>query len=174
MNIGDIISSFDLPSVDGQNYANNYFDDTQCSLIIFGCNHCPYVVANHQRINDLYTNFSNESFKMAMISSNDVIKYPQDSFENMKNLSQQLNLKFPYLFDETQEIAKAFGAERTPETLLFDANQQLVYHGAIDDNCMESKSVNEKYVENAIEAVLNGQNIANNNTQAAGCSIKWK
>ncbi|PCH69758.1 MAG: thioredoxin family protein [Bacteroidetes bacterium] len=173
MNIEDIMPDFDLPAVDGNNHTNNFFDDTQCSLVIFGCNHCPYVVANHQRIVDLYEKFSNDRFKMVMISSNDVIKYPQDSFDNMKNLSQQLNLQFPYLFDASQEIAKTFGAERTPEVFLFGANHQLVYHGSIDDNCMEPKSVNEKFLENAINAVLNDQNVTNNETQAVGCSVKW-
>lgn len=165
---------FKLKNVDGKIYSDTDFLNKKALLIIFTCNHCPYVIAYNQRITQLYNKFASPDFSMITINSNDPVKYPQDSFENMIKFSNQMKLKFPYLFDNTQEIAQVFKAQRTPESFLYNGKKELVYHGTIDDNWKDEASVTIKYLENAVLAVLEDKQVSIKETQPVGCSIKWK
>jgi len=104
------------------------------TAVIFSCNHCPYVKAYEDRIIELAREYQPKGIAFVLINANDPVKYPEDSFENMKKRAREKGYPFPYLWDETQEVAKAYGAERTPEVFLFDGELKLRYHGTIDDN----------------------------------------
>jgi hypothetical protein len=109
-----------------------------------------------------------------MISSNDAEEYPEDNFQKMKERHSEKKFNFPYLFDETQEVAKMYGAERTPEVFLFNELGLLKYHGTIDDNYENENNVNNKYLEDAIESLIEGKDPETSSTDPVGCTIKWK
>mgnify|MGYP006252523535 CR=1 FL=1 len=108
------------------------------------------------------------------INPNDPVKYPEDSFKNMKPMAEAFGIGGNYLFDETQEIARALGAQRTPECYVFDTNSKLAYHGAFDNSWDNAANVTQRYLENAVDAVLAKQSPAIAETPAVGCSVKWK
>ncbi|MDP3583388.1 MAG: thioredoxin family protein, partial [Ignavibacteria bacterium] len=118
-------------------------------------------------------NYSSE-LQVVAINSNDDVKYPDDSFTEMKKRAAEREFSFPYLRDENQSVAKAFGATHTPEVFLFDAEQKLVFHGKIDDNWQDENSVHSKYLRNAIDELLAGKPISVPETFTIGCTIKWK
>jgi peroxiredoxin len=165
---------FSLPAVDGKFYSLSSFADKKILIVIFSCNHCPYVQAYEQRIIDIQKEFEKDGVQIVAINSNDDIKYPEDSFEEMKKREAAKNFNFPYLRDETQETAKAFGATHTPQIFLFDENRKLRYEGKIDDNWQEPDKVKSKYLRDAILEVLNGKEVSVPETFSIGCTIKWK
>jgi thiol-disulfide isomerase/thioredoxin len=141
--------------------------------VIFMCNHCPYVLAWLDRLTAIAEDYADKRVAFAAINSNDPAKYPADSFEGMQELAKERGLPFPYLHDETQEVATAYGAERTPEIFVFDSDLKLRYHGAPDDNYDETQS-SVPYLRNALDAVLAGQRPPVDETPPVGCTIKWK
>ena len=151
----------------------NTFADKKALVIIFSCNHCPYVQAYEDRIIEIQKDYSKD-VQVVAISSNEDVNYPEDSFENMKARAQMKKFNFPYLHDETQNVAKAYGATHTPEIFLFDKERKLVFHGKIDDNWQAPKSVKSKYLRNAIDELLSGKQISVPETFTIGCTIKWK
>lgn len=173
MDIGSHIPTFKLESVDGNFYSENDFDSFNGILVIFACNHCPYVIAYEDRIIEIHKKYKNE-LALVMINSNDSEKYPEDSFDNMKKRAEEKNYEFPYLRDETQKIAKVFKATHTPEVFLFNNERKLAYTGKIDDNYKEPENVQTKYLENAIKEVLSGKEVSMPETFSIGCTIKWK
>jgi len=174
MKLGDQLPPFNLMGVDGNVHSPDNYSEYDAFAVVFFCNHCPYVLKYVDRILSIYAKNNDKGFNMVAINSNDPVKYSQDSFENMQKMAEEKDYKFPYVFDETQEVAKVFCAERTPEVFLFDNSRKLVYQGGIDDNCDNPHEVKEKYFENAIEAILTGAEIKVKESQAVGCSIKWK
>ena len=166
---------FDLPnSVTNKNFSTDNLDLDKPSLIMFICNHCPYVIHYHEQIQKLTRDFEIE-FNFVAISSNDVENYPQDSPEKMKILWDKLDLTFPYIYDATQEIAKKFKAECTPEFYVFNANKKLVYRGRFDDTSPGSDTdPNGEDLRNAMQALIDGKNISNKQFPSMGCNIKWK
>jgi hypothetical protein len=112
--------------------------------------------------------------QLIAINANDASKYPDDSFEKMKERAKEKHFNFPYLHDESQQIARAYGAERTPEVFLFDKAGTLTYHGAIDDNYDDPKAVKVKFLREALDATLNGKVPTKPETKPVGCTIKWK
>jgi peroxiredoxin len=142
-------------------------------LIVFICNHCPYVKA---RIGDLVTlqsSFPTSELQIVGINSNDP-SYQDEGFENMVKFSKQNNLNFPYLIDDTQQIAKSYGAVCTPDPFLFDQDRNLMFHGKIND-AMEPEMTPQVHVmENNIKRLLDGQSIEKDFDPSIGCSIKWK
>jgi peroxiredoxin len=172
--IGDSLFNFELKATDGKTYNNYSFADRTALLIIVSCNHCPYARAYWSRLIKLYNKFEDDNLGILVINPNDATQYPDDSFENMVILANELNFPFPYLHDETQEVVKKLGAERTPEAFLFNSKRKLLYKGAIDDSWENEQMVTRIYLEDAIEYTLDGMEPDFQEVPAVGCSIKWK
>lgn len=173
LRIGSKAPDFNLSATDGKNYALKSFDGKKGLIIIFSCNHCPYVQAYEERIKQIQEDYRNDIYVVA-INSNEDVNYPEDSFDEMKKRAEYKHFNFPYLRDETQQIAKAYGATHTPEIFLFDQKRELVFHGKIDDKWQDEKSVRAKYLRNAVEELLGNQKISVPETFTIGCTIKWK
>ena len=170
----DLIS-FNLPNVvTDQNFSNSDLDVSKPSIIMFICNHCPYVIHYHEEIIKLVNDFKSD-INLVAISSNDIVNYPQDGPELMKDLWVDLELSFPYLFDETQEIAKKYKAECTPEFYLFNSDSKLVYRGRMDESSPRSNiDPSGEDLRNALNNLLNNKPISNDQLPSMGCNIKWK
>jgi peroxiredoxin len=174
LEIGEPLFKFELKGVDGKMYTNYSFADRTALLIVISCNHCPYARAYWKRLIKMSNQFEDDNLGIIVINPNDASQYPEDSFENMVKLSQNLNFPFPYLYDETQEIANQLGAQRTPEAFLFNSKRKLVYKGAIDDSWENEHHVTRVYLEDAIEYTLDGMEPDFPEIPAVGCSVKWK
>jgi peroxiredoxin len=165
--------TFDLPGIDGDSHSLEDYADKPALAVVWSCNHCPYVQAWEGRMIDLQREFGDRGLALVAINSNDADAYPEDSFDAMKARAGQQGFNFDYLYDEDQSVLEAYGAERTPEVFLFDGDRRLVYHGAIDDS-REEEEVTQRYLRDAIEAVLAGEEPAVGDTPAVGCSVKRK
>ena len=175
--VGSVVKDFNLKSIDGKIVSLENYSLAKGFIITFTCNHCPFAKAYEDRIIALNNKFASQGFPVIAINSNDAAQYPEDNFENMQARAKEKGFTFPYLYDETQDIAKQFGALRTPHIFLVQKEgDKLVvkYIGAIDDNWEDATAAKEKYVEDAVEALLAGKPIAVKSTKAIGCSIKWK
>lgn len=174
LQIGSTIPDFELHAVDGKTYSVNSFKDQKVLIIIFSCNHCPYVQAYENRIIQIQKDYSSSGVAIAAINSNDKVKYPEDSFEEMKKRGELKKFNFYYLRDEDQSVARSFDAAHTPELFVFDSERKLVYHGKIDDNWQDENKVKTKYLRNALDELLSGNEISVPETFSIGCTIKWK
>lgn len=174
LKIGDQAIAFTLPGVDGQMHSLADYAGKAVVVVTFSCNHCPYVRAWEDRMVQVQADYAGKGVQMLVISANDPQKYPDDSFPKMKERAQQKGFNFPYLYDETQAVARAYGAERTPEFFVFDKTGTLRYHGALDDNYEDPQAVKQPYLRLALDAVLAGQTPKINETRPVGCTIKWK
>jgi peroxiredoxin len=171
---GDPAVLFSLPGVDGEIHAFGDYADKNAIAVIFTCNHCPYAQAWEGRLIQAQADYADQGLQILAINANDPVKYPGDSFEAMRERAQAQGFNFPYLHDENQDVARAYGAERTPEIFLFDKDRRLRYHGAPDDNYENPDAVQNAYFRAAIEAVLAGKSPAIIQTAPVGCTIKWK
>ena len=171
--LGTTAPFFSLPSVDGSTRSLRDYDDAPLLALVQSCNHCPWVQAWEGRMSDLQRTYGDRGFRLVAVSSNDAERYPEDSFDAMTERARTEGFAFDYLYDESQELARSLGAERTPEVFLFDADRRLVYHGAVDDN-RDDTAVTQQYLRDAIEAVLDGREPAIARTPAVGCTVKWK
>ena len=169
---GDTAPDFSLKGIDDEIHSLNDYSKKGL-LIIFMCNHCPFVKAKIEAIKELDSKFKND-ISIVGINSNDSVKYPDDDFESMKNVAKEKGLEIDYLVDETQEVAKKYGAVCTPDPFLFDSEKKLVFHGRIDDAMNPDAVANEKVMINNIEKFLNGEKIEKDFDPSIGCSIKWK
>ncbi len=174
LKIGDKTIPFALPGVDGQEHALADYIDQEVVVVFFSCNHCPYVRAWEDRIVQLQADYAAKGVQLIAISSNDVEKYPADSFSKMKERAQEKGFNFPYLYDETQEVARYYDAERTPEFFVFDSARVLRYHGKMDDNYEDPTAITQQYLRDALDAVLAGKDPEVPQTPPVGCTIKWK
>lgn len=174
LKIGSQAPDFNLLSVDNKFYSLQSFDDKKILIVIFSCNHCPYVQAYEQRIISIQKDFADNGVQIVAINSNEDVNYPEDSFDEMIKRSKEKQFNFPYLRDETQEIAKVYGATHTPEIFLFDQERKLRYHGKIDDNWKEPEKAKYQYLRDAIKEVLDGKEVSIPETFSIGCTIKWK
>jgi peroxiredoxin len=172
--VGDAAVDFTLPGTDNQHHALADYADQTALVLIFSCNHCPYVRAWEDRMNMIQREYAGRGAQVLAINANDAQKYPDDSFEKMQQRANEKQFAFPYLYDESQETARAYGAQRTPEVFLFDAARTLRYHGAIDDNYESADAVRQHYLRDALDAVLAGQAPALTDTPPVGCTIKWR
>lgn len=143
------------------------------TVVVFECNHCPYVVASIPRMLAMAAKCASLDIGFVGINANDPVVYENDSFEHMVKRAQQ-GMPYPYLHDETQAIAKAYGAKRTPEFFLFNPNRELVYQGRMDDSPRNPNEVTVSDLDNAVEAMVQGRNPAISFTESIGCSVKWK
>lgn len=176
--VGDKAMDFKLKNtINDKMVSLSDLKDNKGAIVVFTCNHCPFAVKYEKRIMALDKNFKKKGFPVIAVSPNDPAVVPDDSPENMKKQAKKQGYTFPYLFDETQEVAKTYGATKTPHVYLLvkENNEYIVkYIGAIDDNAEEEKDVKEKYVESAIENILADKAVNPETTKAFGCSIKWK
>ncbi len=166
---------FELPDTEGKKRTLSEFINKKGLLITFTCNHCPYAQAAWSALIAIYKKYS-DSIDCLAINPNDADNFPEDSYLNMQNKAKELNLPFPYLRDETQEIAMAYQAQCTPDLYLFkidDRKPNLFYHGRINDNWKDSENVKEKNLESAINNLLNNEPPPENQPPSMGCSIKW-
>ena len=146
-------------------------------IVVFTCNHCPFAKAYESRIMELDKKFSSKNYPVIAINPNDVSVVPDDSFENMVVRSKEKGYTFPYLYDESQEIASAYGATRTPHLFVLqkvDDKFIVKYIGAIDNNTEDAEKADKKYVEEAVDALIAGKSVSTTETKAIGCGIKWK
>lgn len=174
MKIGEAAPSFVLPGVGGGTHRLEDFAEAAGLVVIQMCNHCPYVIGYQERMNALARRYQPQGVRFVGINSNDAARYPSDSFDNMVIRAREVDLPFPYLYDEDQELAKALGAERTPEFFVFDRARRLAYHGRLDDNLEEPERVQRAYLADAIEAVLAEGEPEVKETPPVGCSVKWR
>ena len=175
LELGSKIPCFKLiNALDGDLYYSSLLLNDNPSLIMLICNHCPYVIHYHEEMQRLTRDYANK-LNLVAISSNDVVNYPQDGPEAMKKLFETLGLDFPYLFDETQEIAKVLKAECTPEFYLYDDNNALVYRGRIDASSPgRDIPITGADLRAAIDALLDEDLISQDQHPSMGCSIKWR
>jgi peroxiredoxin len=166
-------NDFSLPGVDGATHALGDYADADALAVVFSCNHCPYVQAWEGRMIELQRELGPRGFRLVAINANDAASHPEDSFDEMRRRAQRQGFNFDYLHDESQEVARAYGAQRTPEVFLFDRDRRLVYHGAIDDS-RDDRAVSQRYLRDAIEAALEGREPETAETAPVGCTIKWR
>ena len=171
--IGAMAVEFDLPGVDGKTYMLRYFHNREIIVVVFTCNHCPYAQAYEGRLISLAKEFSKKAAFIA-ISSNDAAKYPQDSFEGMKIRAMEKGFPYPYLYDESQETARAYGALVTPHVFVFDRSGKLAYQGGVDDNWESEKAATKHYLRDALAELAEGKPVTRKTAPVVGCSIKWK
>lgn len=173
--IGDIATDFSLKNVDDRMVSLSDYTDAKGFIVIFTCNHCPYAVAYEDRIIALDKKYKDLGYPVIAINPNNPEKQPEDSFELMKTRAKEKGFTFPYLVDEGQKIYPQYGATKTPHVFLLQKTNEgniVRYIGAIDDNHGDVSAVKEKYVENAVDALLNGEEIQVKETKAIGCTIK--
>ena len=172
LGLGDKAPSFKLSGVDGKEHSLDEFSN-KAVLIIFMCNHCPYVIPKLDYIKKLQEDYK-DKIVIIGINSNDPSDYPEDSFDNMKKISEEKGFNFLYLFDESQEVAKSYGASCTPDPFLFNEKHELAYHGRINDQMEPYHEVNEHDMRRAFDCVLAGKDVDFEVSPSIGCSIKWK
>ena len=144
------------------------------TLVIFTCNQCPWAKKWQGRIAKTGNAAIAKGVGVIAVNSNDPAAVPGDDYQPMKQRAKELGLKFPYVVDATSEVARAFGASRTPEIFLFDAEGKLVYHGAVDDNANDEKAVENPWLDQAVDAVVTGRPVSTTETKAFGCTIKYR
>ncbi len=172
--LGKPAADFHLPGTDGNTHALDDFKDWKILVVVFMCNHCPYVKAVLQRLIDLQNDYKDKGVQLVGINSNDVSRYPDDSMENMVQLVREKNISFPYLLDETQEVAKAYDAVCTPDIFVYGENRALLYRGRVDDNWQEPDKVESRDLRRALDLILDGKEVFADHIPSMGCSIKWK
>lgn len=172
--LGTPAPDFSLPGTDGNIWSLGSFQDKKALAIIFMCNHCPYVKAVLQRLIDLQNDFAARGGQLVGINSNDAVKYPDDSMANMKKIADEKKFPFPYLFDESQEVARKYQAVCTPDIYVYGEERTLLYRGRIDDNWERPEEITRSDLRDAIENILSGNKVSAEQISSMGCSIKWK
>jgi len=163
-----------MKNVDGRELSIADVAGKQGTLVLFSCKHCPWVKAWEARIAAIGNTYPKKGIGVIAINPNDPASYPEDDFKGMQQQAKEHGYTFPYVMDATSEVARAFGATRTPEAFLFDRHGRLVYHGAIDDNAKDPEKVEAHYLRDALEALIAGKEVAMKETKAIGCSIKLR
>ena len=175
--VGDKASDFKLKNIDGKTVSLGDYSNAKGFVVIFTCNHCPYAQAYQDRIIGIDKKYKAKGYPVIAISPNDPQIEPADSYENMITRAKEKGYTFPYLFDETQDIYRKYGAQRTPHAFLLEKSGKdfiVRYIGAIDDNFQDATKVTATYLSNAIDALLAGKNPEPTFTKAIGCGIKDK
>lgn len=173
--IGDTATDFSLKNIDNKMVSLADYDNAKGFIVIFTCNHCPYSVAYEDRIIDLDKKYKSKGYPVIAINPNNPAISKGDDFVSMQQRAKDKGFTFPYLFDDGQKIFPKYGATRTPHVFLLNKENnalKVAYIGAIDNNSHDATAVTEKYVENAVDALLKGEKPALDFTKAIGCSIK--
>lgn len=175
LKIGDDAPEFrELAGTDGERYSLDAFQGAKILVVVFSCNHCPYVQAYEDRMIAFHRDYSEKGVAFVAINSNEIEHYPEDSYEEMVKRAKKKGFGFPYLRDGEQSVATAYGATHTPEFFVFDHDRKLRYHGRFDDNWKDPSQVKNEYVREAVEALLAGAEVTLSETYSIGCTIKWK
>lgn len=175
--VGDLVSDFSLKNVNNKNVSLAQYHSAKGFIVVFTCNTCPFAKKYESRVEQLDKEFSSKDYPVIAISSNDIKINPGDSFEEMQKRAKAEAYTFPYLYDESQAVAKQFGATNTPHVYVLakEGNKMVVkYIGAIDNNADDASKADKKYVADAVNSLIEGKNIAVTTTKAIGCGIKWK
>ena len=174
--LGTIAPEFNLPdTVSGKEFSFKDIAGARGTLVMFICNHCPFVLHVNEELVKLANDYSGKGIGFVAISSNDVKHYPQDSPELMKKHAEKFNYPFPYLYDESQDTAKAYNAACTPDFFLFNSNLELVYRGQLDSSRPGNNiPVTGEDIRDAMDALLDNREISKNQIPSMGCNIKWK
>lgn len=173
---GSEAMDFKLKNIDGHKVSMGNYKEAKGFIVVFTCNHCPYAKKYQDRIIALDKKYKPLGYPVIAINPNDTINYPEDSFKEMVKRAKEKKYTFPYLIDETQEVAKTYGATKTPDIFLIKKEKDkliVMYKGAIDNNFENAKEVTKKYLENALDELLAGKEVTVKSTKAVGCSIKW-
>jgi len=174
MEINAYAPDFELPSVQGDVvHLGHYLENHTAVVVVFICNHCPYVKAYLSRLIDIQHDYQSKGVTLIGINSNDQQKYPEDSFDKMKVYAQEWGLNFPYLRDRNQDVANAFAATCTPEPFVIDKAGKVCYRGQIDDNYRDPDAVTSNDLRDSIDLILKGEQITKPMSAAIGCSVKW-
>lgn len=176
LRIGEPAPAFSLPGTDGKTYTLDLFTLKRILVVVFTCNHCPYAQAYEDRLIELARYYGVQGVQFVAINPNDAVSHPQDSFAEMKTRAKRKGFPYPYLRDETQEVAKRYGPDCTPDCFVFDKERKLRYHGRIDDNWRSSERVKDRTLKEAISMLLAGLPIHPDEAlkPAIGCGVKWK
>jgi peroxiredoxin len=174
LQIGEPAPDFDLPGIDGKGHCLAEFADARLLVVFFTCNHCPYVVGSEDRIARLVDTYAPRGVAWVGINSNETDNHPTDDFEHMKRRAAEVGIRYPYLRDETQGVAIAYGALRTPHFYVFDADRKLRYTGRLDDNPRDASKATTHELADALEALLAEKDPPAPLTNPIGCNVKWK
>ena len=174
MPLGTSAPPFSLLNVDGETRDLAAFADAELLVVVFTCNHCPYAVASEDRMIELQRDYADRGVQLVAINPNDDVNYPDDSFEKMKVRAADKGFNFPYLRDDTQEVARAYDAACTPDIFVFDRDRKLLYNGRIDDNWQHPEAVTRRDLRAVLDAALAGSTVDFEHVPSRGCSIKWK
>lgn len=172
LRLGASAPDFDLPGVDGRKHSLASFADRQVLVVIFSCNHCPYVKDYETRMVSIQRDYSAKGVQLVAINSNDEQAYPEDSFPEMIRRAKERGFNFPYLRDESQKVVEAYGGVCTPHVFAFDKRRVLRYRGRIDDS-RDAAKVATNDLRNALDDMLAGRGVRTPDTKPFGCSIKW-
>lgn len=166
---------FELPDTEGESVSLEDFEEAPALLVVFMCNHCPYVQHVRDELADFAREYRDRGLAVVGINSNDVEQYPDDAPEKMRVVKERVGFPFPYLYDESQEVAKAYGAACTPDFFLFDDDRGLVYRGQFDDSRPgNDEPVTGEDLREAADRVLAGEPVPGEQAPSVGCNIKWK
>jgi peroxiredoxin len=172
--LGQMAPDFELPGTDGERHKLSSEQGAAATVVYWTCNHCPYALAWHDRMLDLARDYTDRGVRVLAINSNDAERYPADSFEAMvERVEREGGWPHPYLFDESQQVARAWGAEKTPHVFVLDGEHRLRYHGAPDAD-YEDASHGAAWAREALDAVLSGESPDRAETPAVGCGVKWR
>ncbi len=175
--IGDTAMDFKLKNIDNKTISLADMPDAKGFVIVFTCNHCPFAKKYEDRLIALHHKYASQGYPIVAINPNDPKAYPEDSFKNMQQRAKEKGFPFVYLHDDSQKVAKTYGALKTPQVYLVNKEAgalKVAYMGGIDDNPKDANAVTKKYLGDAIDALLEGKKPTINTTKAVGCSIKWK
>lgn len=173
LQLGEKAPDFKLPATDGKSYSLSDFDHAQYLVVFFTCNHCPYVIGSDENTRQLADKFKEHGVVFVGINSNSEKTYEEDSFENMVKRMEEHKFPWVYLRDQTQEVAQAYGALRTPHFYVFDEERKLVYTGRALDNPRDPSKATVNDLENALSELIAGKKISKPITNPIGCNIKW-
>ena len=174
LELGDPAPHFDLPGVDGKNHSLGDFAEAKILIVVFSCNHCPFVIGSEDRMNALQADYGPRGAAMVAINSNETEGHPTDSFEHMVERARAKGFEFAYVRDESQEVALAYGALRTPHFYVFDAERRLRYTGRMDDNPRLPGGETTHELRDALDALLDDRDPPVSATNPIGCNVKWK
>ena len=173
LGIGDVAPDFELPDTEGALHALSDADGAAAQAVIFTCNHCPYALAWHDRLMAVGRDYAGRGVRFLAVNPNDAERYPADSYERMQARTRAEDWPMPYLRDETQEVARAFGARTTPDVFLLDSERRLRYRGAPDADYADPEQ-DAAWLREALDDLLAGRELRRPETEPAGCSVKWK